>query len=241
MQTLALYNNGELLDRADRQSIQAMRKLGFPRDYIGFLARYGAGEFANPLLSLYTPGSILRELLQADLTLAIKEPVQVGGFHGGQVMAVLHVDRVLFEYWPRDETEDRPVFIDLEKMLSGLDDGNADDLTAKRVYDQVFIPSCFFSSSAPADAPPKDNDPVFKAILSLGDPGDFTILRYPEGVEMINEKLGFSVVFNRSVSAVLKFRYEARLGKLIEVLAAHNWTQNKPPETLDFYLINLEK
>lgn len=238
MKVTALFKNGETLDRSDRETLAIMKKLGFPRDYLAFMLRFGNGEFADPLLSLNSPTLVLHEILKPDLTFTIKQPVQVGSFQGGAVMAVNHVGHVLFEYWPRVESEPRPVFTSLESLLEGLQSSEFLKDTS-RVYDQD-LPKCSLTKIVQEDHPPKQSDTVIKEIVALSIVDDFVFLPYPEALEMFSERLGFSVVFNWGRSITLKFRYEAKLKKPVEVLTKHGWKLDRDPMNIHLRLLEEE-
>ena len=240
----AFFRNGEMLDRSDREALAMMKKLGFPSDYLEFMIQFGRGEFVNPLLDLWDPTSVSKEVLKVDmsksrLTFSMVEPVQIGSFQSGPIMAVNHVGAVLFEYWPRVETEPRPVFTSLESLLSGLKTLQQGQETP-RVYAQVYVPTCSLKKTPSDEHPPKQSDAVIKEIVALSALDDFIFLPDPEALEMFSEKHGLSVVFNGGYSVTLKFRYDAKLKKIVEVLAKHGWQLDRDPMNIHLRLLEEE-
>lgn len=213
MKVSALFRKGETLDRSDRAAIALLKKLGFPSDYLEFLLQYGEGEFIDSFLSLEAPASLAKGLVKSDMTFTFNESILIGGLDGGDIMAVDHVGKVHLEYWPRVETEPRPVFVTLDSMVNTLA-ANPKKEGELLLYSQRGVPMCTFGNLEPAEGPPKVADAVVKDLLKLHPVNNFQIIFSEEVLRLHNEKLGTSISFNGGRKVDLKFRYEAKLKEI---------------------------
>ena len=212
MNIISIYSRGESNERTDRLAIAGMRKLGFPADYVDFMAKYGAGEFACEL-RLWNPTKLLPYL--ACYARGMLDPIDIANMDSGTLRIADHVGKLLFEFVPRTNVDGEPkVFSSFEEVLSWiLSRGTQSPFP---LYNQYLL--CSFLLGSKSALKRKDDTKIRHRLLEVLNCDDLAIGRWDDIFYAIAPLQGWQLSIDDGDRARINYDIGSKIVPLIRLL-----------------------
>jgi hypothetical protein len=228
MKIISLYRNGETVDFEDLDGLAYLRKIGIDDDGLRFFTQYGPGEFEYSL-QFWPLKDILADILKPGAPFKLLTPLDIGSTDDGKVFAVKHTDKVLYEYHPRDSSEQAVVYTSFEKLVRGLTKIDREEI----IYLQRQLNH--LGTNAPQGLDLKENGALAKALKAEID--DLRVFRRGERFYGISPKWGIYIDIQGDTVVGIEFTHQSRIKDFLKVLARNGI--NKKLNEIDAWIVDL--
>jgi len=223
MNILALYDNGETLSWDERVAIAAMRKVGFPADYLDFIEKYGCGAFAGHL-TLTSPTKVLPRIAQG-----FGDRLEIAGMDYGTLYVADHAGKILFDYEPRVPKidGDAKVFDSFDKVLFWILKRSKPQFPFPS-YDQFDLPS-YALQAKNIGLKRKEINELEKRIQEVLVCRDLAVGSLSSSIIAIAPTLGVYIELSEGDTVHIRYALGSKIAPLLELLAEFGFVHHPDP------------